>query len=120
MFYAKLAQAEASHAEAFRALQEDHDVSIRTFIEAAKDMADEERAQAMEELKKNRSAKLDVLGDRVEKHCRAFLHVRFSRFGFFFCNFDFSGGGYGKRHEKDMYDRPIMWKATLNKIQRQT
>ncbi len=27
---------------------------------------------------KNRSAKLDVLGDRVEKHCRAFLHVHVS------------------------------------------
>ncbi len=37
----------------------------------------------------NRSAKLDVLGDRVEKHCRAFLHVHVSKFQKDFYTFDF-------------------------------
>ena len=36
----------------------------------------------------NRSAKLDVLGGGVEKHCRAFLHVRSLDF------FDFAAGGF--------------------------
>ena len=36
----------------------------------------------------NRSAKLDVLGGGVEKHCRAFLHVRSLDF------FDFVAGGF--------------------------